>query len=84
MMENLLHQFINSVEEAEKAVIESQGNDDPQRFQHAQNLVLKAKEQFREVVNAGVTNEDNQFHRAQQLLRKLEETQHAIEATNRF
>ncbi|WP_449539506.1 hypothetical protein [Ferdinandcohnia sp. Marseille-Q9671] len=83
-MENILQQFLESVDEAQKAVIESQGVDDPQRFQQAQNLVLLAKEQMREVVDAGITNDDNQFHRAQQLLRKLEETQHAIESTNRF
>ncbi|WP_010283320.1 hypothetical protein [Bacillus timonensis] len=82
-MEKNLHQFLQSVDEAGKAVIESQGNDDPQRFQHAQNMVLLAKEQLREIENA-TTNEEIEFKRAKERLRKLEETQHAIEATNKF
>ncbi|MDR4886990.1 hypothetical protein RGU12_05410 [Fredinandcohnia sp. QZ13] len=82
-MENVTFQFIRSVDEAEKAVIESQGNDDLERFQYAQNILLLAKEQLREVENSGET-ENKDFHRAKERLRRLEETQHAIEGTNKY
>jgi hypothetical protein len=82
-MDNLLQQFVQSVDEAQLAVIESQGNGDQERFQHAENLVHQAKEQLREVENSGVT-EDLAYIRAKALLRRLEETQRANEATNKF
>lgn len=81
-LDNLLNQFVQSVDEAQHAVIESQGNGDRERFQHAQNLVQQAKEQLREVENLGVT-EDLAYIRAKALLRRLEETQRAIEATTK-
>nr|WP_304213008.1 hypothetical protein [Fredinandcohnia onubensis] len=81
-LDNLLNQLVQSVDEAEHAVIESQGNGDRERFQHAQNLVMQAKEQLREVENSGVT-EDLAYIRAKALLRRLEETQRAIEATTK-
>ncbi|WP_453990429.1 hypothetical protein [Bacillus nitroreducens] len=82
-MNELVNQFKQSVEEAQKAVIESQGNGDQERFQKAQNMLLQAKEQLREVENSGVTDELT-YIRAKTLLRKLEETQHAIEGTIKF
>lgn len=78
----LLNQFVQSVDEAQHAVIESQGNGDRERFQLAQNLVQQAKEQLREVENSGVS-EDLAYLRAKALLRRLEETQRAIEATTK-
>ncbi|MEH7381669.1 hypothetical protein V7138_14500 [Bacillus sp. JJ1533] len=80
-MENGTHLFIQSVDEAEKAVIETQGNDDLERFQHAQNLVLLAKEQLRIVENSG-ENGEKEIRRAKERLRRLEETQHANEMMN--
>nr|WP_309101285.1 hypothetical protein [Fredinandcohnia onubensis] len=82
-MDNLLDLFVQSVDEAQLAVIESQGNGDMERFQHAQNLVQQAKEQLREVENSGGT-EDLAYIRAKALLRRLEETQRANEAINKF
>ncbi|MCH1627936.1 hypothetical protein [Fredinandcohnia quinoae] len=81
-MAELLNQFIQTVEEAQQAIIESQANDDPQRFQHAQNLLLHAKEQLQEVKDT--CEAKSEFQHAKERLRKLEETQHAIQATNRF
>ncbi len=82
-MDNLLQQFVQTVDEAQLAVIESQGNGDMERFQHAQNLVLQAKEQLREVEDSGGT-ENLAYIRAKALLRRLEETQRANEATNKY
>jgi len=82
-LDNLLNQLVQSVDEAQHAVIESQGNGDQERFQHAQNLVQQAKEQLREVENYSGVTEDLAYIRAKALLRRLEETQRAIEATTK-
>lgn len=80
--EHQIQRFIDSVYDAEKAVIESQANEDPSRFQHAQNMIYQAKQQLLEVENM-ITNHQKAHH-AMEYLRHLEETQHSIEATDEF
>ncbi|MFT4412469.1 hypothetical protein ACLM5H_01290 [Fredinandcohnia humi] len=85
MNPNQIEQFVRSVYDAQKAVIESQGNDDPAHFQHAQNMVYQAKQQLLEVDKTyNGTEEEKKVLHAKELLRQLEETQHAIEATDEF
>ncbi|WP_077617335.1 hypothetical protein [Bacillus sinesaloumensis] len=82
-MNEQLDQFLHSVDEALKAVIESQGNVDQERFQRAQNMMLHAKYLLQEVEKTDFV-EDKEFVRAKERLRNLEETHHAIEATIKF
>ncbi|MFS0865189.1 hypothetical protein [Fredinandcohnia sp. 179-A 10B2 NHS] len=80
--EHQIQQFIDSVYEAERAVIESQANEDPARFQHAQNMIYQAKQQLLEVEE--LITGHQKAHHAMEYLRHLEETQHSIEATDEF
>lgn len=69
------------VKEVQSAVIESQGNKDPGKYQHAQNVIQETKLFLQESFTPTNSEEEAQLLRAKELIRRLEETQHAIEAT---
>lgn len=75
------HQLVDLVNEAQQAVIESQGSTDPGKFQHAQNLLQQTKQFLYESFTPMNQEEEKQLHRARELVRHLEEAQHAIEST---
>ncbi len=75
------HRIVDLVEEAERAVIESQGNKDPGKYQHAQNAIQEAKLFLQESFKPTNTVEETKALHAKELLRHLEEAQHAIEST---
>ncbi|HHY73544.1 MAG TPA: hypothetical protein GX497_10020 [Bacillus bacterium] len=75
---NKINDVCHLVNEAQKAVIEAQGNVDLERFQHAQYLVLQAKQFLNE--QQWTEDEEAQFLRTKELIRQLEETLHALES----
>lgn len=75
------HRIVDLLNEAEKAVIESQGNKDPGKYQHAQNVIQEAKLFLQESFKPTNPEEETKVFHAKELLRHLEEAQHAIEST---
>lgn len=67
---------------AQAAVIESQGNSDPGKYQQAQNAIQETKLFLQESFHPTNAEEDAQLLHAKELIRNLEEAQHAIEATD--
>jgi hypothetical protein len=83
--QNQIQDVVNSVLDAQQAVIDAQGNRDPGRYQHAQNLLQQAKQLLHETVDEKVQkdpDQEKQLIHAQDLIRQLDETQHSIEATD--
>lgn len=66
------------VNEAEKAIIEAQGNVDLGKFQHAQYVVLQAKQFLNEQLQS-TESQNTQLLRMKELIRQFEETLHALE-----
>lgn len=75
------NRIVELVNEAQKAVIESQGNTDPGKYQHAQNAIQEAKLFLQESFKPANSEEKTQLLHAKELMKHLEEAQHAIEST---
>lgn len=76
---NDLENVVHLANEAQKAVIEAQGNVDPGRFQHAQNILQLAKQSLQEKVDHELNDvQEKQLLHVKELLRQLEETINSI------
>ncbi len=73
--------IVDLLNEAQQAVIEAQGNKDPGKYQHAQNAIQEAKVFLQESFKSTNPEEETKVLHAKELLRHLEEAQHAIEST---
>ncbi|MCK6256501.1 hypothetical protein M1K46_06420 [Fictibacillus sp. WQ 8-8] len=81
--QNLYSNALECVENARKAIEESQGNNNPEEFQQAKQLLEYAHEMVQQSRQTdGLTEEQTKrlFH-AREHLRHLQETTNAIEAT---
>lgn len=81
--QNAYTQALESVENARKAIEESQGNNNPEEFQQAKQLLEYAHGLVQQTRHSeGLTEEESKkiFH-AHEHLRHLQETANAIEAT---
>jgi hypothetical protein len=79
-----IQNVVHLVYEAQKAVIDSQGNGDPGRFQHAQNMLHQVKQLLHDAIDEDHPmdpEQEKQFVHVQELVRQLEEAQNSIEAT---
>lgn len=76
---NDLENVVHLANEAQKTVIEAQGNVDPGRFQHAQNILQLAKQSLQEKVDHELNDvQEKQLLHVKELLRQLEETINSI------
>lgn len=79
---NLIKEAIETVEHAQKAVIEAQGNNNQQEFQEAEQLLHRAQELVREAKGAKVEADSvarREFIHAEELLRHLLEAKQSIQ-----
>lgn len=76
-----IDRIVDMVNEAQKAVIEAQGNKDPGKYQHAQNAIQEARLFLQESFKPTNPDGETKVLHAKELLRHLEEAQHAIEST---
>ncbi|WP_078549371.1 hypothetical protein [Litchfieldia alkalitelluris] len=74
-------EILEIVGEAQKAVIEAQGVDDPERFQNAQYKLASAKQMLSEMNTQGMEESSLiEIRRAEELVRHLSEAHEANRA----
>ncbi|MRG86364.1 hypothetical protein [Salinibacillus xinjiangensis] len=81
MTNQQFQEAINSVHDAERAVLDAQGNTDPEHYQQAQQHLFRAQKLLNELEHnhhSGNEEETRQLQHARELLKHLLEAQNSI------
>ncbi|MFC7371741.1 hypothetical protein ACFQPF_08635 [Fictibacillus iocasae] len=79
MNENMIHEALLSVRQADAAIIEAQANSSSSAYQNAKNMMLTAEDMLHKAGDGTTEEEKKSLHRAKEYMKHLKETQAAIE-----